>query len=442
MKTNLLHINETEKFGPISLIFFNKKVEKEFNEDYFLNSRVSLRFGVAFSSIFALSYWFLNIAQFGTQGYILDTIFIFIIYFGIGIVTASYRQWFGKFMQASTSIYGFLIFFWFCLSFFRNQQFLELQAVFAYISAVFFLMIVFYSFMKLRFLYTMFLLLSISIVFVFVIDRNPLIYNSAINLATIALSLFLVNLFGLLLSHRLEYYSRRQFLLTKSLSAENQRSEELILNVLPETVAKRLRETEDTIVDEYAEVSILFCDICGFTPLSSKLPAKTIVTMLNEMFTGFDSIAEKYQVEKIKTMGDCYMAVAGIPVVTQDHASKISEMALEMREFVHSFSHDLDVRIGINSGPVVAGVIGTKKFIYDLWGDAVNVAARMESHSDKGQIQITEETYNLIKDEYEFEYRGVINVKGKGDMNTYFLTGRKEILEVVETPKVLESLAI
>jgi class 3 adenylate cyclase len=430
MNKNLLQYSETEKFRPVSLTFYNKQVEKEFNDDYYVNSKVSLRFGVAFSFIFIFSQWFLNIVKFGPQAISVDFLFVLVIYLGLSVAYLSYKDWFTSYSQAATTIYGILIFYW-CWAVFRQNQVLsEPLALLSFIPSVLFLMIIFYSFMRLRFVYNTAMLLTVSIIFVLILDRYQWISRDSINSATIAVYLFLINLFGMLLSHRLEYYSRRHFLLTKSLSAENLRSENLILNVLPESVADRLKDSDDTIVDEFAQVSILFCDICGFTPLSSKMPAKNVVAMLNDMFTGFDEIADKYQVEKIKTMGDCYMAVAGLPVVTEDHAIKIAKMALEMRNFVHSFSEDLDVRIGINTGPVVAGVIGTKKFIYDLWGDSVNVAARMESHSEKGQIQITEETYNLIREEFECEYRGVINVKGKGDMNTYFLNTEKELVEV------------
>ncbi len=427
MNKNFLQYSETEKFRPISLTFYNKEVEAEFNNDYYLNSKVSLRFGVAFSFIFIFSQWFLNIVKFGTYVVSVDIMFVLVIYLGLTIIYFSYKDWFSSLSQTITSVYGVLIFAW-CWAVFRQNQILsEPSALLSFIPSVLFLMIIFYSFMRLRFVYTTIMLLGISIIFVFILDHYQWISRDTINSATIAVYLFLINLFGMLLSHRLEYYSRRHFLLNKSLSMENARSENLILNVLPESVAERLKDSEDTIVDEFGEVTILFCDICGFTPLSSRLPAKSVVGMLNEMFTGFDEIAEKYQVEKIKTMGDCYMAVAGMPVVTTDHAIKIAKMALDMRDFVHTFSEELDVRIGINSGPVVAGVIGTKKFIYDLWGDSVNVAARMESHSEKGQIQITEETYNLINKEYECEYRGVIRVKGKGDMNTYFLKSEKKL---------------
>ena len=423
MPENILKYIQTDKFKPISLSFYDKNVEQQFEQDYFVSSKVSLRFGIMYSFVFLMCHWFLNAIKFHTQSQSVDLVFVLVFYIGITIMFLSYKNWFGKYSQLATSIYGVSIFGWLCSTFNYNQNYSLSQALLSFIPSVFLLIIVFYSFMRLRFTYSAILLTVISVVFVLFLDKFSIIANSPVNSAIIATYLFLINLFGMLLSHRLEYYSRRQFLLTKSLSIENQRSEDLILNILPESIANRLKESDDTIVDEYSDVSILFSDICGFTPLSAKIPAKQVVVMLNEMFTKFDEIAEKYSVEKIKTMGDCYMAVAGMPIPNKDHANLIASMAINMKEFVRTFNDDLDVRIGINSGPVVAGVIGTKKFIYDLWGDAVNVAARMESHSTKGEIQITEDTYNLIKDKFECEYRGVINVKGKGDMNTYFLKG-------------------
>jgi class 3 adenylate cyclase len=206
-------------------------------------------------------------------------------------------------------------------------------------------------------------------------------------------------------------------------------SERLLLNVLPYPIAQRLKREPGMIADEYTEVTILFADIVNFTPFAQNMLPTQVVEILGEIFTAIDRIADSYGIEKIKTIGDAYMAVAGLPKPRPDHAEAIASMALDMLETLPQLpvwrDNHLNFRIGINTGPVVAGVIGEKKFIYDLWGDAVNTASRMESHGQIGGIHVTKHTYECLKDRYVFEPRGVITVKGKGDMETYLLRGRK-----------------
>ena len=211
---------------------------------------------------------------------------------------------------------------------------------------------------------------------------------------------------------------------------EQGKSESLLLNILPSTIAKKLKEGEKNIADGFAEVTILFADIVGFTQLSEKTSPQELVSLLNDIFSRFDRLTDKHDLEKIKTIGDAYMVVGGLPMPRGNSAEAIAEMALDMLEEIARFNSennlDFSIRIGINTGPVVAGVIGTKKFIYDLWGDAVNTASRMESHGIPDTIQVSEATYNILKDKYLFEERGRILIKGKGEMNTYLLLGRKD----------------
>ena len=213
------------------------------------------------------------------------------------------------------------------------------------------------------------------------------------------------------------------------LRAERQKSEDLLLNVLPEEIATRLKAGQRTIADHFDSVSVLFADLVGFTPLSTLLSPGEMVELLNDIFLHFDGLAEKYGVEKIRTIGDSYMVAAGVPRARADHAQALAAMALEMCHYIQSrppyAGHTIDFRIGINSGPVVAGVIGRKKFQYDLWGDTVNTASRMESHGTGGKIQISRESYELIKDEYLCERRGLVLVKGKGEMETWYLVDVK-----------------
>jgi class 3 adenylate cyclase/CHASE3 domain sensor protein len=214
-----------------------------------------------------------------------------------------------------------------------------------------------------------------------------------------------------------------------SLRLEQEKSENLLLNILPKDIVELLKKKPDSIAEQYSEASILFADVVNFTPMSSQMTPIELVELLNQVFSQFDGLVEKYDLEKIKTIGDCYMVASGVPRPRQDHAKVITCLALDMQEIVRKsdyFGRKLTFRIGINSGPVVAGVIGRKKFIYDLWGDAVNTASRMESNGTGGLVQITKETYNLINEDFVCESRGVINVKGKGELPVWFVRGRKQ----------------
>jgi adenylate cyclase len=214
-----------------------------------------------------------------------------------------------------------------------------------------------------------------------------------------------------------------------AMRVEQDRAESLLLNILPRSIADKLKADTATIADQFAAASILFADVVDFTPLSERLQPAEVVGILDHLFTHFDLLAERYEVEKIKTIGDCYMVAAGVPTPRADHARVMAQMALDMRDAMHAqdaVGHlGLEIRIGINSGPVVAGVIGRKRFLYDLWGDAVNMASRMESHGTSGQIQVTRATYELLKDEFELEPRGTVPIKGKGDVETWYLAGRR-----------------
>lgn len=212
------------------------------------------------------------------------------------------------------------------------------------------------------------------------------------------------------------------------LLAEQERSERLLLNVLPASIAARLKQTDGVIADAFGEVTVLFADIVDFTRRSQLIAPGQVVQSLNDLFSVFDQLAQRQGLEKIKTIGDAYMVVGGLPDPRPDHAEAVAEMALAIREEVTGRSdpsgQPLAVRIGIDTGPVVAGVIGRSKFSYDLWGDTVNTASRMESHGVAGCIQVTARTYQRLRGGYRFERRGPIQVKGKGEMVTYFLVGR------------------
>lgn len=223
----------------------------------------------------------------------------------------------------------------------------------------------------------------------------------------------------------LAYFVGEKNRLFTLLRGEQLKSENLLLNILPKEIAAILKNESRTIADHYTEASILFADMVGFTPLSAQLPPVEVVELLNEAFSYFDSLVDQYNVEKIRTIGDSYMVVSGVPNRRTDHAQALTHMALDMREYLatHTFrnGHRLSFRIGINSGPVIGGVIGKRKFVYDVWGDAVNIASRMESHGMGGTIQITGATYELICDEFVCESRGTVEIKGKGEMEVWLV---------------------
>jgi adenylate cyclase len=227
----------------------------------------------------------------------------------------------------------------------------------------------------------------------------------------------------------LAYFVTQKDHLFVLLRDEQAKSEGLLLNILPKEIAAILKNERRTIADRYSEASVLFADMVGFTPLSARLDPVELVELLNEAFTFFDSLLDKYDVEKIRTIGDSYMVASGVPRRRPDHARALVCMALDMRDFIagHTFANGehVDFRIGINSGPVIGGVIGSRKFVYDVWGDAVNVASRMESHGLGGAVQITAATYELIKDEFLCEPRGNLHVKGKGEMEVWLVLSPK-----------------
>lgn len=219
--------------------------------------------------------------------------------------------------------------------------------------------------------------------------------------------------------HRMEAELRQQ----------RQRSERLLVNILPYQIAHRLKTGSRNIAESFDQVTVLFADLVDFTAVATQISPQELVSLLNQIFSDFDALAEKYGLEKIKTIGDAYMAAAGLPIRRPDHADAVARMALSMQETIGQYEKPdgtpFQLRIGINTGAVVAGVIGIKKFSYDLWGDAVNMASRMEMLGEPGKIQVTEAAYERLKNRYLLEQRGSIEVKGRGKMTTYWLLGKK-----------------
>jgi class 3 adenylate cyclase len=248
------------------------------------------------------------------------------------------------------------------------------------------------------------------------------------------LTLFTMGAIGSLAARQLEIQARLAWLQKriikdqmKALDAERRTSESLLLNVLPRRIADRLKgEPGVVIADRFESATVLFCDIVGFTQLSARLAPDEIVRRLDTVFTRFDTFAGELGLEKIKTIGDAYMVAGGVPSHRDDHAEAVCDMALRMRDCIANLELEepVQVRIGVHTGPVVAGVIGKRKFIYDIWGDTVNTASRMESHGVPGAIQVSEATYRVTKHLFEYQPRGTVTIKGKGEMPTYLLVER------------------
>lgn len=249
--------------------------------------------------------------------------------------------------------------------------------------------------------------------------------------ASIVVAFFVLNLLGVSTTVYLllRYFIGERDRIWESLRVEQNRSEHLLLNILPPTIARRLKDEPGVIADAFESVTVLFADIVGFTAFADHRPPENVVMVLNELFSRFDELADQHGVEKIKTIGDAYMVVGGLPVPRPDHDDAIAAIALEMCDEMDRFRREtankLAIRIGVSSGPVIAGVIGHRKFSYDVWGDTVNMASRMETHGIAGRIQVTHDVYKRLRDRYDFEERTTIDVKGKGPVSTYILIGRR-----------------
>lgn len=253
---------------------------------------------------------------------------------------------------------------------------------------------------------------------IYLVEENIALYFNEIN---IFFSLSLICVWAY-------YFNNSVNVAEEALEKEQEKAENLLHNILPIPIAAQLKEGKTSIAEGFDVVTVLFLDIVGFTQLSSTKTPNELVDILNKIFSQIDDLCEKYKLEKIKTIGDSYMVASGIPEFHSEHAIQMADFSLELQKVFLDINKELgtslQIRTGINSGPVVAGVIGKKKFIYDLWGDAVNVASRMESHGVIGKVQVSDSTYQLLKNQFVLSDNGEKEVKGKGLMKTYILEGR------------------
>lgn len=409
------------------MLRFPPAFESAFQREYFRKSLRPVRlvlclgtllYGVCFVPF---DYWFLPFEIFKTVTAIRLGTAVFLLGLFAFTFSARFEQWWQLTMAGAIVIVAASV----ALMTAVNPP----DSAFAHVVAPAFLLYLMITFTvaRLRFLYA-----TVTGLILLGIYNAAMLWTGAIPLSLLFgnnMMLFSAVVLGMAAAYLLERYVRSDYLHVHMLEAEQKRSESLLLNILPRAIATRLKLKPGTIAESFPEVTILFADICGFTALAARRSPEETVELLNTVFSAFDRLAEAHDLEKIKTVGDAYMVVGGLPTPRADHAEAIATLALDMQTELAKLNQQtgeaLALRIGIHTGAAVAGVIGTKKFSYDLWGDSVNTASRMQSHGLADHVQITEDTRWRLGDGFECQERGVIEVKGKGAIRTYFLLGRK-----------------
>lgn len=412
---------------------FPEDVEAEFREDYHVNTisttRLALVLGLVLYSLFGI----LDIYAIPVSKDI-----VWIIRYGIvspvmvAVLVASYSRRLQKYIQllmgivVAVSGLGIVA----MISITREAEFGNRF----YFTGLILISMWGYSLSRLRFWNAILanIIIMIGYEFASIEVKQLLTSETGIVVFTMHNFFFLgANIIGMFASYALERYTRRDFLQKYTIQAERDQADRVLYNVLPESIADRLKQNHETIPEEYNSASVLFADIVNFTPISARFAPNEVFDMLNDLFSRFDELVDKYGVEKIQVAGDAYMVAAGVPHPRPDHATVLAQLALDMLDCVKTVKfldgkQPIEIRIGLNSGSLMAGVIGRKKYYYALWGDMVNIASRMQSHGTSGKIQITREMYELVRDEFECEYIGKINVKGKGPMDAWHLLAKKE----------------
>lgn len=408
------------------LYFFDKELENEFQLSYEQEIRIPLRFGIIISILSWLSALFLVYSVIPDQAYhVVPTVILIICPFYCFIVFATFKNRFQgwiHFIGAISNLWAGLFAIYFCGLFPEGESFTVPVLIF---------IVFFGSYMvRLRWIATLIVSFSYSLAF----HIYAIIYTDLpVQIITLyTFILWLTWLFAGFAGHVSESKDRIRFIQRKMINEqqelikkEKEASDNLLLNILPPLIAQRLKAGEKVIADKHENVSILFADMVGFTNFSSNMPAEELIIVLNQVFSKFDELTEKFDLEKIKTIGDGYMVAGGLTKSKENHLLRIVQLGLEMISFVQNDPNlskmNIELRIGIHTGPVAAGVIGKKKFSYDLWGDTVNTGARMEANGETGKVCVSEEVKLALEKKYAFEQRELIEIKGKGLTQTYFV---------------------
>jgi class 3 adenylate cyclase len=411
---------------------FPEEVEEQFREDYHANTvsttRLALVLGLVLFSLFGI----LDIYAVPISKNIVWFIrYVIVAPVIIVALVASYVDFFQKHVQmlmgivVAVSGLGIVT----MISITREAEFGNRF----YFTGLILVSMWAYGIMRLRFWYAIVanLVIMAGYEFASIVIKQLLASETGIVIFTMHNFFFLgANVIGMFASYALERYTRRDFLQKYTIQAQRDQADKLLYNVLPERIAEKLKQSNETIAEESNSATVLFADIVNFTQISARFAPHEVVDMLDELFSRFDEFVDKYGVEKIQVAGDGYMVAAGVPTPRTDHAIVLAQLALDMLDCVKNEEflggkHPIEIRIGLNSGSLLGGVIGRKKYFYALWGDTVNTASRMESHGSSGKIQITRATYELVKDDFECKYIGTIPIKGKGKMDVWHLMAKK-----------------
>jgi class 3 adenylate cyclase len=412
---------------------FPGEIEKQFREDYQANTIGTTRFamvlGIFLYSIFGILDIYAAPVSKNTLWFIR---YVIVVPFFIFLLILSYSKRYQKYIQPWVCI-GVVVAGWGVIAGIMITREVEFASRF-YFSGFLLVSLWAYGLSRLQFRYAVLanLIILVGYEYTNIFIQGRLETETGTVIFILHNFFFLgANLIGMFTSYYLERYTRRDFLQKYTIQEQRDQADRLLYNILPQRIADRLKQSNETIAEEFNDASVLFADIVNFTPISARFAPHEVVDMLNDLFSRFDELVDKYGVEKIQVVGDGYTVAAGVPTPKPDHATVLAQLALDMLDCVKNAEflggkHPIEIRIGLNSGSLMAGVIGRKKYYYALWGDMVNTASRMESHGESGKIQITRATYELVKDEFECEYIGEIDVKGKGPMEVWHLIARKE----------------
>lgn len=420
-------------YSQANRLHFPKEIETSFREDYFANTisstRIALILGIILYALFGiLDLYAVPLSR--ESAWIIR--YGIVVPFFVLTLALSYVQEFQQYIQPATCFGAIMAGLGVCYMISISNE-VEFGNRF-YVTGLLLISLWSYSLARLRFGYAVLANAVMILGYEFVaVQVKQLLTTETGTLIFILNNFFLIGatIIGLVTSYALERYARIDFLQKLTIRMQRDQADNLLYNILPESIAERLKQSSDTIAEEFSSATVLVADIVNFTPISARFGPREVVDMLNDLFSKFDQLVDKYGVEKIQVAGDGYMVAAGVPTPRSDHAVVMVRLAMDMLDCVRDGNylggkHPIEIRIGLDSGSVIGGVIGRRKYFYAIWGDVVNTAARMESHGSSGKIQITRATYELIKNEFECEYIGRIPVKGKGQMDVWHLVAEKQ----------------